>query len=267
MVRPTRRKSMRARLDEGETLVGTLHDFVDPALIEIVGWVGYDYVVLEHEHGLRSLESIQNLIRAAEAAGLDTIVRVGTTAPALIQQILEAGATGVMVAHVRTAEDAETIVRAARYAPRGTRGEGYTRNGRLWEIGPGTTALHEQADHEAIVLAIIEDPEGVENIEAIVRTPGLTGIAPGYADLATGLGGVPLDSPEVLDRMAHVIKAVNAQPEVRMLSMVQDAASIPGIIEEGNQLVLWNHDVILVGNLYKKLLDDTRAALGQGDGA
>lgn len=132
--------SLKSRLDAGETTIGTLHDFIDPTLIEVIGFCGFDFVVLEYEHGLRSLETIQNLIRAAQTVPIPAIVRIGTPDASLISRLFEAGATGVMVAHIKTGAEAETIVRAARYPPAGTRGQGYPRRDRLWKLGPDSAS-------------------------------------------------------------------------------------------------------------------------------
>lgn len=256
------RKSMRARLEDGEALVGALLDMTDPTLVELVGYAGYDYVVLEHEHGLRSLETVQALIRAAEGAGLGCFVRIGSIEPSLISRLFEAGVTGVMVAHVKTREEAETIVHAAKYPPEGTRGQGYVRRGRLWKLGPESNRLDQESNRDSIVIALIEDPEGVDNIDAILDVPGLTGVAPGPADLAAAMGGLELDSAEVAAALETVRKAVRAREDRYLLGLLVAPDAAPALVESGTQLLMLNHDVILVGEYYEALLGSTRRALG-----
>lgn len=257
------RKSMKERLDDGEALVGMLHDFVDPTLIETSGQAGFDYVVLEYEHGLRSVDALQSLIRAAEGAGLYCIVRIGTIDTNLISRILEAGATGVMVAHVITREDAETIVRAARYPPEGTRGQGYVRRGKLWKLGPSSAAGDEQANRDVILIAQIEDVEAVENVEEILDVPGLTAVAPGPADLAASMGNLPLDAPEVAEALETVRRAVRARPGMHALGLLVDPADAAKLRETGTQLLMTNHDVILIGEYFERIVQGAARSLGR----
>jgi 2-keto-3-deoxy-L-rhamnonate aldolase RhmA len=255
------RKTMRARLDDGEALLGALIDMTDPTMVELMGYAGYDYVVLEYEHGLRSVDTVQAMIRAAEGAGVDSIVRIGTADPNLVSRVFEAGATGVMVAHIKTREEAETIVRAAKYPPEGARGQGYVRRGRLWKLGPESNRLDREANRDSIVIAIIEDPEAVENVDAILDVPGLTGVAPGPADLAAAMGGLELDAPEVAEALETVRRAVRERGDRHLLGLLVDPATAPELLATGTQLMMLNHDVILVGELYEGLLGRARQAL------
>jgi 2-keto-3-deoxy-L-rhamnonate aldolase RhmA len=253
---------MRSRLDAGEVLVGTLHDFTDATLVEIVGLCGFDFVMLEYEHGLRNLQTIQDLIRAAETAGIPALVRIGTPDPSLVSRLFEAGVAGVMVAHIKNAKEAETVVRAARYPPVGTRGQGYPRRDRLWKLGPDSAAADEKASRDAIVIAIIEDPEGVDNVTEILAVDGLTGVAPGPADLAAAMGNLRLDDPAVSARLDSVRAAVRDRGDRVMLDLVVRPEDAPRLAAGGSQLLMWNHDVILIGDFYEDLCLRTKAALG-----
>jgi 2-keto-3-deoxy-L-rhamnonate aldolase RhmA len=255
------RKSMRARLDDGDVLVGPLLDITHPTLVDLIGHGGYDYVVFEYEHGLRSVDTIQSLIRAAEAAGLDCFVRIGSIDPNLITRLFEAGATGVMVAHIKTREDAEAIVSAAKYPPDGTRGQGYTRRGQLWKLGPESNRLDREANRDSIIIAVIEDAEGVANIDEILDVPGLTGIAPGPADLAAAMGGLELDSPAVKEALNTIEEAVRGRSDRYLMALLPHPDAAPALAAAGTQMLLLNHDVILIGEYYEGFLKQARNAL------
>jgi 4-hydroxy-2-oxoheptanedioate aldolase len=254
-------KTLKARLDDGELVIGILHDFTDPALIETSGYAGFDFVVLEYEHGVRSLETIQHLIRAAEGAGIDCLVRIGTIDPSLISRLLEAGATGIQVAHVKTREDAQTIVAAAMYPPHGARGQGYPRRGQLWKLGPNSAAADEESNRNVVLVAQIEDVEGVEQIEAILDVPGLTAVAPGPADLAASLGNVALDAPEVAAAVETVRAAVRERPDKYALGLLVEPSAAPALARSGTQMLMMNHDVIVLGEYLESLVKGTKDAL------
>jgi 4-hydroxy-2-oxoheptanedioate aldolase len=257
------RSSMRDRLRGGEVLIGALLDIPHPTLVEIIGYAGLDFIVLDHEHMVRDLETLLHCIRAAEAAGIEPLVRVGSVDQSLITRIFEAGAVGVLVAHVKTADDAAAIVAAARYAPEGIRGEGFARQRALYKLDRPRRPVHETANRDVIVIAVVEDPEGVENIEAILDVDGVTAIAPGQADLAAALGGISMDSDEVNVLMSKVKDAVRARPDRSMMGLLVAPSHAARLVEEGTQLLLLNHDVILVGDLYESFCKDSRAALAQ----
>jgi 2-keto-3-deoxy-L-rhamnonate aldolase RhmA len=261
----TKGRGLRQRILTGEPLVGTLHDISDPGLVELVGYAGFDFVMLDYEHGIRSLETIQHCLRAAEAAGIAALVRVGTTDQSLISRIFEAGAAGIVVAHIKTAAEAEAIVAAARYAPEGVRGEGYARQGALYKLDRPRRPVHERANEEAVVIAVVEDPEGIENIEAILEVDGLTGVAPGQADLAAALGGIAMDADEVNVLMTRVRDAVRARDDRCMMGLLVSPEAAPRLVQEGTQLLLCNHDVILIGDLYERILLDTKSSLGAAE--
>jgi 2-keto-3-deoxy-L-rhamnonate aldolase RhmA len=90
--------------------------------VEIAGQVGLDYAWLDAEHGPLDLSELRELIRAADAVGLDSIVRVADHQPSFIQRVLDLGATGVMVPHIRTVDEAQSVALAVRYSPTGLRG-------------------------------------------------------------------------------------------------------------------------------------------------
>jgi 4-hydroxy-2-oxoheptanedioate aldolase len=159
-------------------------------MVEIVGNTGYDYAWLDAEHGSFSLSDLRQLIRAADAVGIDSIVRVPDHNPSFIQRVLDLGATGIVVPHIRTAADARAIVEAATYSPSGERGAcpAVRSVGYLTQDWRGDSAT---ADREVLIIGLIEDVEGVENVEEIAATPRLDGLVYGPFDLgmARGLAG------------------------------------------------------------------------------
>ena len=114
-------RTFRRKLARGPVF-GPFSKTSDAGIIETIGMAGFDFVILDREHGPNTLETVQQLIRAAELHGLFPVVRVPDTSETAIGQALDIGAGGIQVPQVSTPEQATEVVRAARFAPAGRRG-------------------------------------------------------------------------------------------------------------------------------------------------
>jgi 2-dehydro-3-deoxyglucarate aldolase/4-hydroxy-2-oxoheptanedioate aldolase len=186
--------------------VASMSPFIGAALTEMLALHGgFDALWLDHEHGGVSLAAVEETARAAEAAGLDTFVRLAATDYATVMRFLEVGAGGVMAAQVRTADEVEQIVGWVKFPPRGRRGlNGGNRDGRY-----GLTPLAEytaQANRDSFVAIQIENDEALANVEAIAAVPDVDLLLIGPADLSSFLGLTgQFDHPKMLaayDRIA-----------------------------------------------------------------
>lgn len=201
---------LKARLREGQTVFGLLGSLPLPLMAEMIGYAGYDFVILDLEHVGTNPETLENQIRAAECAGLTALVRVPSAAPDTILRVLDAGALGVVVPHVRNRSEAEAAVAACRYHPLGGRG---ISGGRTTGFGRiDLPSYFERANREILVVAMIEDREGVEQIDDIVSVPGLDMVLEGAIDLSQSYG-VPGDAqhPEVQEALQHIAAACRAR--------------------------------------------------------
>ena len=113
---------LKRALADGKTVFGLLNSIPSPLLVEMIGYAGFDFVILDMEHVCLNPETLENMVRAAECAGITPLVRVPNAAPDAILRALDCGAQGIVVPHVRTAAEAVQAVAASRYAPLGTRG-------------------------------------------------------------------------------------------------------------------------------------------------
>lgn len=183
---------LKLALADGQIVYGLLSSIPSPLVVEMIGYAGYDFVVLDLEHVSVNPETLENMIRAAECSGLTPLVRVPDGTPATIQRVLDAGAQGVVVPRVQDHAQAERIVEACRYHPYGTRG---ISGGRT--TGFGSIALDayvERANREILVVVMIEDRQGVEQIDAIAAVAGIDLVLEGAVDLSQSYGvpGQPL---------------------------------------------------------------------------
>jgi 4-hydroxy-2-oxoheptanedioate aldolase len=166
---------------------------------EMLGKTGFDWVLVDRQHGSIGWSAVGQTIQAVELGGARALVRVDWNAPELIMRALDLGAVGVVVPMVSTAADARRAAEAARYPPRGIRSFGPTRN--------YYSAQSEQCEPACIVM--IETREALKNLDEIARTPGVDGLFVGPADLALDLG-VPMSLPmhaRVTDAIDQVVTA------------------------------------------------------------
>ncbi|WP_329380063.1 HpcH/HpaI aldolase family protein [Streptomyces sp. NBC_01716] len=164
----------------------------DPVATERLARLGYDYVAVDAQHGLIGYTGIRNAMLAIDAGATSAaLVRVEQNDPFAIGRVLDAGATGVIVPLIDSADDAAAAVRATRYPPEGRRSYGPMRS--QLRVGPKPA----EANESVLVLAMIETPQGLDNVAEICATPGLDGIYVGPSDLRLAVGGETSTDPAV----------------------------------------------------------------------
>jgi len=192
-----------AKVRRRETVVGYWIQLDSPASTERLARLGYDYVSLDAQHGLFGYSGMLAALTAIDAGGGSAgLVRVEANDATPIGRALDAGAAGVIVPLVNTAEDAVRAVAASRYPPVGVRSYGPTRAG--MRIGPGPA----EANSSVVVLAMIETPDGLANVEAIAATPGLDGLYIGPSDLTIAVGGAGPTDPAVAEAFEAALARV-----------------------------------------------------------
>lgn len=186
-------------IDRGQAPTGVFVMSTDAAVTALYGDAGYDWVLIDREHGVMDNSHLRSHLMAAEANGIVPIVRVLENSPAAIQQTLDAGAQGIMVPKVESAEGAARAVRASRYLP-GGRG--------MCPVVPATNFTGEgwstyasRMNENALLIPLIETAKGVEHIEEICAVDGVDYVFFGLADLSQDLG---IDMIEDLDQLIGI---------------------------------------------------------------
>jgi len=177
-------QDFRGRCTGGTITVGTFAAIPHPVAIEVTAAAGVDFICIDWEHAQISRERIEDLVRAADIHGVPAMVRVPGHAPESIAAVLDAGAAGVLVPRVSTADQAHAAVQAMRYPPIGTRG-----------VGPGRAAAYGyripdylSAANKTLLLAIqVETSEGLANIDTIAAVDGVDVIFIGPGDLSVSI--------------------------------------------------------------------------------
>lgn len=195
--------AFRKRFLAGETLLGTFVKFPTGHSTEMLGGIGFDFVVIDEEHGPFDRGSTDQALMGARAGGIAGLVRVPDTGRLL--GALDDGAIGVLVPHVSSPEKAREVVALCRY--RGGK-RGFSNTTRAGEYGGrGMWGHVDIQDHEITVLAMIEDPEALDHLEAILSVPGLDGAFIGRGDLTVALGAAALNAPETQAATEKILAA------------------------------------------------------------
>lgn len=216
MLAPNR---LRRLLAEGHDAFGLFCAIPAPVLVEMIGVAGYDFVIIDTEHTLLDPQRLEDMVRAAEAAGSTPLVRVPPRDPNAVLRALDAGAMGVVVPHVSSRADVEEIVAAARYVPQGRRALAGGRTTGFGRLDP--VAYLRAANAEVMVVPMIEDATGVEAVEEILTGGGVDAVLPGPGDLSASYG-VPWQTrdPAVQDALHRVAQAC-ARHGVPFLAMAR----------------------------------------------
>jgi 4-hydroxy-2-oxoheptanedioate aldolase len=178
---------MKARLLAGQPVAGVIISSADEQLVEVLGLSGFDYVMIDCEHGHMSVRECETLVRAAEAVGVTPVVRVPHNSPDLILRHLDTGAQGIVIPQVNTADDARRAVNAVYYHPLGERGLAGTRAANFGLTG-SLADYTVTANRELAVIALIENARALDELPEILRVEGLTAVTIGPADLSQSLG-------------------------------------------------------------------------------
>ncbi|WP_461480679.1 HpcH/HpaI aldolase family protein [Porticoccus sp.] len=181
-----KKNGIKAKLAAGEELFGILNSVASPLLCEMFAAAGYDFVIIDTEHLLRSPVELEHSIRAAEAAGITALVRIPLDDHALIGRALDSGAQGIVIPRVSNAAQARVAIEAVRFPPLGRRG---ITGGR--PTGFGQIAIDDytaMANREVMLVLMIEDAAGARNLPEILAQPGIDMILEGALDLSIAMG-------------------------------------------------------------------------------
>jgi 4-hydroxy-2-oxoheptanedioate aldolase len=205
-----RKNSTKEKILNGETVVGTFVTFPSATVVEICGHAGFDFVILDAEHGPLTPSNCEDLIRAADVTGMTPIVRVTYNHPKIILRYLDIGALGVQIPMVRTADDARRAVEAVKYYPQGQRGMGGARAS-AWGMKGGFGNYIVESNRETMVIIQIETKEAIDNIAEIVSVEGVDAVLIGRLDLSQAME-IPgrTDDPMITTAVDRIIDAAQS---------------------------------------------------------
>lgn len=196
-------------MKKGNPMVGIFISLPAPALVEMAAICGYDFVIIDNEHGTVEVNgAIENMILAAYASGIYPIVRIPNLVMGSILKPLDMGAKGIHVPLINTKELAEETLKYAKYPPMGDRGTALsTRAGNYGFSSEKGRQFLDKANEDTLIIAAIETKESISNLDDILSVPGIDVVFIGPSDLSVSLG-YPLDvtHPVVVDAVKQIIK-------------------------------------------------------------
>jgi 2-keto-3-deoxy-L-rhamnonate aldolase RhmA len=216
-----RTKTFRSTVLSGERLAGTFLKTPAYQLVEVLAQSGLDFLCLDAEHAPFDRSAMDACIAVGRALDFPIIVRTGDGSPREILQALDYGAAGVVVPHVDSVDKAREVARSARF---GLHGRGYAGSTRWADYATRPMPeLLQRGQQEPLVLAQIEEPEGVEAAAGIAAVDGIDGLFIGPADLSVGYGFDHQSSDELFDAMRRTGEAARAAGKA-YVTFVPDAA-------------------------------------------
>ena len=235
---------LKERLRSGDRLLGVLLRLPAEDLVEMVAVSGFDFVVVDCEHGPSEVADLRRHIALAELHQVSVLVRVGSSEPTLTLRALDQGAAGIIAPHIDTPAQARALVEGVHYPPVGHRGFAtYTRVGRFGTVDP---AEHQaRMLDETLVVGMIESPGGVSQSREIVDVPGLDAIMIGTADLRASS---PAGAPDPAESIRAVNDVLAASGTWRM-DIVSSLEAATAAFDDGAELVVYNLAATLMAHL------------------
>src|SRR5438046_2082108 len=234
-----RTNTTKAKLAEGKAGFGAIISRHAPDLVELFGAIGYDFVMIDCEHGPMDLDQVEHMVRAAEVFGITPITRIPNHEDSTILRFLDRGVQGIIVPHINTRETAAAVARAARYYPEGYRGVG---GGRAHDYGVGVSRDESTrwVNSQLLVIPMIEETEAVDNLDAILKVSGVDVLHVAASDLGQSMGNPGATS--VRQVMRQVIPRIRARDK-----LVGGGGNAPGekaIIEQGGACMIVELDLV-----------------------
>jgi 2-keto-3-deoxy-L-rhamnonate aldolase RhmA len=204
-----RENTLKQRLYAGKAAFGVMCTFPSPPVVEMMGYLGFDWILLDNEHGSITVDSAEACIAAAELSGMAPIVRPVGNKPEIIAPFLDRGAWGVQVPHVNTADEARAAVDAVKYGPEGHRGIFSGGRPARYGLSGSTGDYAKDANRQTLVCLMLEEVEAIENLPELVTVPGVDVYFIGSGDLSQSMGYTGQQThPEVQQLMERGVKII-----------------------------------------------------------
>lgn len=248
--------ALKQRMKAGETVFGGWLTVASPVIAEILAGTGFDWVVIDTEHGGFDNEGLMTNLIAFNGSPTVPIVRVPWNDAVRIKQILDMGADGVLVPMINSPAEARAAIAACKYPPVGNRGFGPRRAS---DYGRKIDEYVAQANDGVVVILQIEHVDAIAQLDGILDTPGIDVVCLGPTDLSGSAGVLrQFDHPVVQDSIAKVLTGAKRRGIPACLGVIRPDEETRRWVELGANFMVTCEDVTALGTAVKNSLDHMR---------
>ena len=243
---------LKKKLENKSNIIGPFMKLPSPAVVEIAALAGFDFVIIDCEHGPLNMLEAENMIRAAHLSNMSAVIRVGENNPNMISRALDIGADAVQIPQISTKEDAINAVKSSKFSPLGERGVcKYVRAAGYSSMDK--SEYFKYANENTLVIIHIEGLEGIENLDQILEVEGIDVIFIGPYDLSQSLG-IPGDvnNIKVEEKMREVVNKASAKGKI-VGTFVDDIDAANKWKSLGIQYMSYAVDVGIIYDSFKRV--------------
>jgi 2-keto-3-deoxy-L-rhamnonate aldolase RhmA len=247
-------KTLKKRLEKRELTIGSWIQIPSPIVAEIMAGAGFDWLVIDTEHSAIGIDQAFSLIQTIGLAGCVPLVRLSVNDATLIKRVMDCGAHGIIVPNVNSPQEAKNAVEATKYPPEGKRGVGLFR-----AQGYGSD-FERYKNRQKTNTIVIEHIDGVENLEAILKTKGVDGFIIGPYDLSASLG-IPgkfehPDFKKAFNKIQRVSRNMGALMGTHVVN--PDTSEVKKRIRDGYRFIAFGIDTLMLGVSFREALNSIR---------
>lgn len=239
----------KRKLKAGQPVYGVLSTSDDPQMAELCGLAGFDFYMLDAEHGLMDAAQVVNVIRACERVNMTPLIRIGSKDPKLVLQYMDAGMMGVMMPGLESAEEIRMLVDAVKYSPVGKRGMGFARAAAYAALGKEAIDYINFTNEETMVIPQFEDAALIDRFEGMISQPGVDVVVIGPRDLSLNMGFPDgPNHPEVQEMIDRVIALCKRTGVAAGITAGTRAAAAHQVARGATMILTTAQSVILSGS-------------------
>ena len=244
---------VKNKLKQKKLTFGSWITIGNPIVAEIMANSGFEWLTIDMEHSVITLDVAQDLIRTIELSGCVPLVRVSENNPTIIKRVMDAGAYGVIVPMVCTKEEAEQAVKSVKYPPEGFRGVGLAR---AQKYGFDFEGYKKWLKNDSIVIVQIEHFEAVKNLKEILSVKGVDGYIVGPYDISGSLG-IPgeFENPKFKKIIKEVMDVGKKSPKSAGFHVIPpDEKEVKKMMKLGYTFIAVSLDTLFLGSLCKDVI-------------
>ena len=252
--------TLKEKLRQSHVTIGSWINIAHQSVIEVLATAGFEWLVLDMEHGAMNTETALNLIAHIQGNKMKALVRVSKLEEVIIKKVMDAGADGIIVPMIKTKKEAQQAVDYVKYPPVGKRGVGLSR---AQKYGTTFKEYLKWVNEESIVIAQIEHIEAVQNLEQILEVKGIDGIIVGPYDLSASMGYPgQYHREDVKEALKKVEKLGKVSPKSLGFHVIESRADeVEKRIVQGYNFIAFSLDFFFLGDRAREEMELLRKTL------